>query len=146
MTCPSCIRGFHWECDNCDECHTVAESPLEINDEREEKKTTGRGNALDSNLKTPNATGRMRAAQLYPLDRTQPCEWRGKENCGGGKHPIKGCVGGLQLNRHHGPDKSPLNNDPDNVSRICTQCHSDWHRANDKDYSIADMMMEMLDE
>lgn len=53
---------------------------------------------------------------------------------GGGEFPIQGCSDGVQLNRHHGPDKNTLNNEPGNVHRICAHCHNRWHAKNDPDY------------
>lgn len=109
----------------------------------------------DDALKDQQSTGRKRAAQLYPFltldgriikrgdgtpdsDR-RDCEWAGKDRCGGGTNPIKGCgQGGLptgkQHARHHGPDKNTLNNEEGNVHRICHSCHNRWHAANDPDY------------
>ena len=88
----------------------------------------------DATLKDQQSTGRKRAARMYPLSEDQPCEWRGQANVGGGKHPIIGCVSGLQQARHHGPDKSTSNNEEGNVHRICHRCHNRWHAANNKTY------------
>lgn len=88
----------------------------------------------DASLKDQQSTGRKRAARLYPLNREQPCEWRGKVRMGGGDRPILGCLNGYQQARHHGPDKNTLNNEAGNVHRICHECHNRWHAANDPDY------------
>src|SRR5690606_34666932 len=80
------------------------------------------------------STGRKRAAVLFPIDPESPCEWRGLKFAGGGVSPIVGCVYGKQTNRHHGPDKSVLNNESGNVHRICATCHNRWHAANDEHY------------
>lgn len=88
----------------------------------------------DRHLKDQQSTGRKRAARMYPLNSTGPCEWQGYSNCGGGPHPILGCISGLQQARHHGPDKSVSNNEPGNVHRICHYCHNRWHAANNMDY------------
>ncbi|MFG2268113.1 hypothetical protein [Streptomyces sp. NPDC048720] len=88
----------------------------------------------DSSLKDQQSTGRKRAARWFPIDKSALCEWAGKTNCGGGKHPITGCVGNLQQARHHGPDKNTLNNEKGNVHRICHTCHNRWHTLNDHDY------------
>lgn len=88
----------------------------------------------DAALKDQQSTGRKRAARLYPLNREQSCEWRGKVRMGGGDSPILGCLDGKQQARHHGPDKNTLNNDPGNVHRICHTCHNRWHASNDPDY------------
>ncbi len=93
-----------------------------------------RGTKRDAALKDHQSTGRKRAARAYPLNRSEPCEWQGNSNCGGGLRPIIGCVDGLQQARHHGPDKTVTNNDEGNVHRICHACHNRWHTANDKDY------------
>lgn len=82
----------------------------------------------------PYSTGRKRAATQYPLFKTNPCEWRGKKNCGGGLEPITGCINGLQQDRHHGPVKNPLRNEPGNVHRICKYCHNRWHENNNSIY------------
>ncbi len=88
----------------------------------------------DATLRDQQSTGRKRAAVMYPLDSDADCEWQRKKNCGGGKHPIVGCVDGKQEARHHGPDKNTLNNDSGNVHRICHKCHNRWHAKNDSDY------------
>ena len=71
---------------------------------------------------------------MFPIDPESPCEWRGLKFAGGGVSPIVGCVYGKQTNRHHGPDKSVLNNEQGNVHRICATCHNRWHAANDEHY------------
>lgn len=164
MKCLSCARGFLNECrgGDCETLTGNAiPSPVEGDDNHtqdrdssNEQDTTedvsdrdgsflGRnvGKAQryrrtkpDAALKDQQSTGRKRAARLYPLDRNAPCEWRGKKNQGGGDNPIQGCTDGMQLNRHHGPDKNTLNNEPGNVHRICTHCHNRWHAKNDPDY------------
>lgn len=88
----------------------------------------------DANLKDQQSTGRKRAARLYPLDFDAPCEWTNRSNCGGGSSPIRGCVSGTQQARHHGPDKSVVNNEEGNVHRICHYCRNRWHVANDATY------------
>jgi hypothetical protein len=95
-----------------------------------------RGGPLKSNkdLKDVLSTGRKRAAVLFPIDPEAACEWRGLKNAGGGINPIVGCVQGKSTNRHHGPDKSVLNNTQGNVHRICSTCHNRWHAKNDELY------------
>lgn len=93
-----------------------------------------RSHKRDDALKDQQSTGRKRAAVKYPLDREAPCEWQGLKNCGGGINPINGCIDGKQQARHHGPDKSVVNNDEGNVHRICHRCHNRWHAANNKSY------------
>ena len=131
MGCPPCGRGFHEECIIwCEACHgnvkKVAKTLTTIG---------GRGAPVKDaeNLGDPLSTGRKRAAIAFPLRRDQPCEWRGKKNVGGGT-PITGCLKGLQQARHHGPIKSPLENSPGNVHRICHHCHNRWHAVNDPLY------------
>lgn len=83
---------------------------------------TSRSGKRDAALKNQQSTGRKRAAKMYPLKRDDPCEWQGKANCGGGLHPILGCIKGVQEARHHGPDKNVTNNEAGNVHRICHAC------------------------
>lgn len=130
MPCPGCGRSFHDECEigNCTECHGDYEqisNSLRIG--------TGAPIKDPSKIGDPYSTGRKRAAVMYPLFKTNPCEWRGKKNCGGGT-PIVGCIKGLQQDRHHGPVKNPLRNEPGNVHRICKPCHNRWHEVNDAIY------------
>lgn len=88
----------------------------------------------ESSYKDQQSTGRKQAAKLYRLDRERDCEWSNRDNCGGGKHPIRGCISGKQQARHHGPDKTVSNNEAGNVHRICHYCHNRWHQANDASY------------
>jgi hypothetical protein len=132
MPCIHCGRGFHDECVylECINCH---------DDTAKISKTITGSLGLGAPIKNPDevgdrhSTGRKRAAQLYPIFDDQPCEWQGKKNCGGGK-PIIGCVAGLQADRHHGPIKDTLRNEPGNVHRICKICHNNWHAVNDPIY------------
>lgn len=133
MGCFNCGRGFHDECTTeCDSCH-----PDLV---KEAKKQLGLGKSIgapikdDADVNDPYSTGRKRAAIKFPLYRTNPCEWRGKKNCGGGLNPIVGCITGLQEHRHHGPIKDPLHNERGNVHRICTFCHNRWHELNNHVY------------
>lgn len=84
------------------------------------------------------STGRKRAAKDFPLpgpgEEPIPCEWKGLKNAGGGVKPIVGCLNGIATDRHHGPDKSTLNNTPGNVHRIDSTCHNRWHARNDPHY------------
>ena len=129
MICYECQRGFL-----CGECVITSTTIDEASDETTNVGRAPRSLKRDAALKDQQSTGRKRAARLYPLDRSAACEWRDKVNCGGGSNPIKGCDDGVQLNRHHGPDKNTLNNDEGNVHRICAHCHNRWHAANDPDY------------
>lgn len=130
MACISCGRGFHQECEiGCVDCHEdysqIAKSFR--------SGTKGQPVKDPEDITDPYSTGRKRAAIQYPLFRTNPCEWRGKKNVGGGE-PIVGCIKGLQQDRHHGPVKNPLRNEPGNVHRICKYCHNRWHAVNDPIY------------
>lgn len=114
-----------------------SESP--ISGERTRPKGPGGRVYKIEDIQDPHSTGRKRAAVLYPLlrkDSGEPedCDWRNKTNCGGGKHPIVGCIAGTQQSRHHGPDKNTLNNSKGNVHRICHKCHNTWHAQNDPTY------------
>lgn len=153
MKCLSCMRGFTNECRGGGCNGTAAELPREDAASEQEEVENGDSDSTeeadepstanskrvrrtkpDAALKDQQSTGRKRAARLYPLDRNAPCEWRGKSRQGGGDNPIQGCTDGMQLNRHHGPDKNTLNNDEGNVHRICAHCHNRWHAKNDPDY------------
>lgn len=99
------------------------------------RKRDSRRKKNDGNLKDPHSTGRKRAVTLHGHANAElPCEWRGKANCGGGRFPILGCDNGVQENLHHGPDKNTLNNERENIHKICSQCHNRWHTLNDPGY------------
>lgn len=120
-------------------CDTTGDNNSDKENEDEEAEDDERPSILrtyknENTLKDQQSTGRKRAARLYPLDETKPCEWSGLKRAGGGNYPIIGCSGNTQRARHHGPDKNTLNNDEGNVHRICHQCHNRWHTLNDKDY------------
>lgn len=133
MGCPSCGRGFHSECSRCkkNKCHPVAKPPKGT----EVLRGVGRPLKEPHEQKDPLSTGRKRAAHLWPLFEGEPCEWKGKRNCGGGKFPIVGCRSGTQEHRHHGPVKDTRHNEPGNVHRVCRPCHRRWHASNDKEYN-----------
>lgn len=78
------------------------------------------------------------------------CEWAYLRNAGGGAVPIVGCSGTIirevkQTEKvaegesprhiHHGPDKSTLNNGPENLHAVCAACHGRWHALNDPRYA-----------
>lgn len=154
MKCTAHLLGLDWECrdDDCSNDESSGTelqssdsllgdgvdasnsddslSTLEDDEEIEERRTY----KDDSSLRDQQSTGRKRAARWFPLDESAACEWRGMKNCGGGDHPIVGCVSGLQENRHHGSDKNTLNNEIGNVHRICRFCHARWHVMNDEGY------------
>lgn len=88
------------------------------------------------------STGRKRAAMLYPILEGMLCEWAGLRYAGGGVKPIIGCAGNRiysgkgsdKGDRHHGPDKNVIDNEPGNVHRICSPCHNRWHALNNEFY------------
>lgn len=81
------------------------------------------------------STGRKRAAIAAPITEGMICEWAGLKLAGGGVYPLVGCMGNLATDRHHGPDKSVLNNAVGtNLHRICATCHNRWHTRNDIEY------------
>lgn len=148
-SCLTCLRGLHAACrgGTCDCAHALntktvitnegtQEVSEETSEEHKTRRKSGRGYARDASLKDQQSTGRKRAATLYPLDRELLCEWANRRNVGGGV-AIDGCGirEGTRPNkqqcRHHGPDYNTLNNDPDNVHRICHSCHNSWHTVND---------------
>lgn len=133
MACVSCGVGFHEECGT--PCCCGQEAVIDDSERPERETNTYK---RDSTLKDQQSTGRKRAARLYPLDSTAPCEWRGLRYSGGGGSPIVGCASGLQQARHHGPDKNTLNNEEGNVHRICHRCHNRWHTKNDPGYEWGD--------
>lgn len=133
MACIACGQMFHDECDNggCETCHGEQDRAV-IHFTR--GLSGGGTTAKDDRLVTDRlSTGRKRAADLYPLAKMMPCEWRGLKNCGGGI-PIIGCENGFQQDRHHGPVKDTLRNEKGNVHRICKKCHKRWHFVNDSVY------------
>ncbi len=144
MGCLSCGRGFHFECKKCrkNKCHGSDQQLISVVTGVAPKKTKGEW-AKGQPIKNPedvrdrHSTGRKRAAQLYPIFNpgVDPCEWRMKKNCGGGEKPIIGCLNGVQTDRHHGPIKDTLKNEPGNVHRICKLCHNRWHADNDSIYN-----------
>jgi len=136
MSCISCGAGFHEECESKPCCcsSAVNELILEVLDEDDHWRKKRRKGKRNATLKDQQSTGRKRAAKLFPLEISSPCEWRNLRNAGGGKYPIVGCRTGLQQARHHGPDKNTLNNNEGNVHRICHTCHNRWHARNNAEY------------
>lgn len=139
--CIACAAGFHYECfgpvsnDDGLVCCCPDTNVVE---------TVGakRGGPvkLGEDMEDVTSTGRKRAAKLFPIPDASkgeapiPCEWKGLKNAGGGVQPIIGCLNGTATDRHHGPDKSTLNNNESNVHRICSTCHNRWHTRNDPHY------------
>lgn len=132
MSCMPCARDLHSECvmpteegDCCCSLHPAAIALVE---------SVKRGRPLKADDEITISAGRKRLAELYPNIEGRICEWRWKADCGGGKHPILGCISGMQEHRHHGPVKNTSRNEPTNTHLICTPCHNAWHGANDGDY------------
>jgi hypothetical protein len=134
--CVNCASGMHeWFClwheeGGCKENETSETFGAELSIEVPITESTE-----EKVLRDPVSAGRKRAAVMYAIKAGQVCEWAWSKNCGGGIEPIVGCTGRPASNIHHGPDKSTLNNVPDNISVICTFCHNRWHVANDKYYN-----------
>lgn len=143
--CAACGRGFSAECTKGGRCDVegyilyirsggaLVSAGSSMDEGHEPVANKKKGKTFEE-LSDPHSTGRKRAAQLYPLDKEAPCEWKGKKNCGGGRVPITGCTHGLQVARHHGPVKNTTRNQLGNVHRICTRCHNHWHELNDLIY------------
>lgn len=152
--CLSCYQGYH------DECMAPVEREDGLYDcccsLREAEITVAAGESLGlvgrplkplDEIKDKTSAGRKRAATIAPIFPGMECEWAGLRNAGGGPRPIVGCRGNLiqekngtdpdylQGDRHHGPNKSTLENTPGiNLHRICAACHTHWHVLNDPFY------------
>lgn len=146
MACVYCNIEFHELCPICQEdgnccCNGEGYKPDLVFAGLDTRKKRSR---LDgSMLNDPTSTGRHRAAVRIPEEyfATDPiCSWTGLAAAGGGVRPIIGCLGNVATDRHHGPDKSVLNNDDDleyfgvNLHAICRWCHARWHAQNDPYY------------
>lgn len=95
----------------------------------------GRPKMDGADMKNALQAGRARAEDIAPITEGMICEWVMLKYAGGGVEPIVGCEGNLATDRHHGPDKSTLNNNPGvNLHRICVHCHNRWHYRNDMYY------------
>ena len=135
--CLSCARHLHDECENYNWAANVCCcNGAGVGDSNVPEDSTGKRDGMawskhDGNIVDPKSTGRKRAAKIYPLEPSSPCEWRGLRYAGGGMFPIYGCTAGKQQHRHHGPNLSTLDNTEGNVHRICTTCHNRWHTDND---------------
>lgn len=138
IICLACRRGNHKKCfeDFCT-CTHFDSTGLPSVDPKPEKKY-GKNRKHDHELIDPQSTGRKRAAKMYPLDPNLDCDFAGTLNAGEipGLQGIEGCgiregskVGSQQA-RHH-LDYDTLNNEPDNVVRICHSCHVLIHHKND---------------
>lgn len=148
--CIPCARAFHDECRSTEKttsgcCCKPEDSvrsesfsdktPIQLGSVQ--ISTVGRPPKNDEEISI--SAGRKRAAELYAheIGENLPCEWRGLADCGGGKHPIHGCISGIRRDIHHGPVKlreGLINNERSNISLICPYCHHRWHASNDPDY------------
>lgn len=100
--------------------------------------SVGRPQKDAKDMLDPISTGRKRAAEALPAEtlETMICEWALLKEAGGGIYPIAGCHGNKATDRHHGPDKSTLNNERRvNLHGICSFCHNEWHAKNDLTYA-----------
>ena len=133
--CLACRRKNCKQCQNdfCECSHSWGES------DRLENTTSETNRKNDYDLKDPQSTGRKRAARLFPLDAQRPCEFAGCRDVGSPGFEIPGIDGcgtrpgtnvGTQQARHH-VDYNTLNNDSDNVVRICHSCHVQLHHVID---------------
>ena len=95
---------------------------------------TGRKMKPNSRLKNPMRTGRMRDNAIKPIGPGDKCEWAELKYAGGGVIPIVGCLGNAATTVHHGPDKDWLNNNEENLHKLCSDCHSAYHKFNDPFY------------
>lgn len=148
MSCTYCNADMHFICveealegkDCCCEGEGFVGEPIKqlLSTKR------GRPHITDgSKLADVLTTGRHRAAVRISkeyLAAQHVCSWAGLAAAGGGVVPIIGCPGNIATDRHHGPNKSVLDNDDNyldfghNLHAICRFCHARWHGNNDKYY------------
>ena len=126
MSC-YCDLGWPDECDKGPECSTHNRPLGQVPEQRSLKDS--------DEVSDPKSTGRKRAVLVKPITEGMLCEWTKLKNAGGGIFPIVGCLGNPATNVHHGPDKNTLNNNLENLHRICSVCHNRWHTRNDPTYS-----------
>lgn len=124
MSCIACGRYLHDECYTQPCCCRVSTKVTEVELESNPLKNA-------KVLKDPLSTGRKRAVKVRTISPGDPCDWKLQKNCGGGKNPIVGCLDGEAKHVHHGPDKSTLNNEENNLHKLCNNCHNRWHNGND---------------
>lgn len=159
LFCRACASDQHYFCTNrqptdeadyetcccwtpdaeVDEVDEVAEVHTSYSSEPVQTES-GRGKNGED-MKDPLSTGRKRAAKAKPAPvEGTICEWAGLKFAGGGVKPIIGCRGNTlspergKYARHHGPDKSVLNNSEQNLHLICPTCHNRWHTLNNPAY------------
>lgn len=118
-------------------CCNEKDQPVII--EGGEKRGPGRPQLSGDAMENVLSAGRHRAQRALPNIANTPCQWRGLLYAGGGVVPIVGCSDGLidgtDYGRHHGPNKSVLDNTVGvNLHGLCTSCHNRWHALNDEYY------------
>lgn len=126
--CMFCAAELHFECSNSPDGLVCCcpETTLQV---------ANRAGKDAEAMRDVLSTGRKRAAIAAPIQPDTVCEWAKRKNAGGGVKPIVGCMGNKATDRHHGPDKSVLNNElGSNLHRICATCHNRWHTLNDPEY------------
>lgn len=159
LICYGCMAGFHEECITPTAlayehytCCCWGKQPANtvIPDE-----AVFRRQPKDADsIKDQTSTGRKRAVVAIAewgrgVDGSV-CEWAYLRSAGGGAIPIVGCSGTIirevkqtdevgenesPRHIHHGPDKSTLNNAPENLHAVCASCHTRWHALNDPAYA-----------
>jgi hypothetical protein len=135
--CMFCAVELHFECENpkADSESVTCCCPDKLVTASESAKRGGPLKTNGEEMADVLSTGRKRAVIAAPIDEHTICEWAGLKRSGGGVYPIVGCVGSPATDRHHGPDKSVLNNEVGiNLHRICSKCHNRWHTLNDPEY------------
>jgi hypothetical protein len=137
--CLACQNGYYSEClqpvgKTDDVMWPCGLAAIDHTLEEEAIKFRGGQVKIASDVTDIESTGRKRAALMYPIENGENCEWQGLLQAGGGVKPIIGCVENKATAIHHGPDKNTLNNNRNNIHKICTYCHNYWHARNDEFY------------
>ena len=131
--CIYCVAEFPHECE--EQGDSTDRSGISETGESSTPRAPGRPPKELGDFLDPISSGRKRAAEAAPITVGLVCEWAYLKHAGGGPVPIQGCLGNPATDRHHGPDKSTLNNEVGvNLHRICAYCHNRWHAANDEAY------------
>jgi len=90
--CLSCGRGFHWECHLPEDSCCLEQLDESVLLPAVSSVGTGRPWKPDDEVEDPRSTMRKRAQKILKETRDieigSPCEWSGKANVGGGRHPI----------------------------------------------------------
>ncbi len=124
-----CMLGFPEDCNTHDETN-----PLVIASATE---AVTEDNIKEKIYVDPKSTGRKIAVQVKPITQGFFCDWAGLKYAGGGVYPIVGCIPNKNLAKqvHHGPNKDTMDNRPENLHRVCNDCHGRWHTLNDPTYA-----------